>query len=407
MDRYRYRRRRQIWPYLVAGIILLGGYCYWSLSRELKISPIIDTSTLVKRAPDGRLDWPAKDQSAVGIVGSPILEAHHSQKAVPTASTAKLITALLVLQKKPLLLGEQGPVFTLNKKDVAIYNKYYTQNGSLVKVRAGERITEYEMLETILLPSANNMADSLAIKVFGSLKNYTAAANQYLKTQGLVYTNIGKDASGFAPNTKSNAGDLVKIGELVMENPVLAQIVGKTSASKIPVAGKIKNRNLLIGTDNIIGIKTGNTDEAGGVFVSASQTKVNDKTITIVTALMGSKSLIKAMRDSIPLIRSAQVNFKPITVISAGSTLGIYKLPWGGNLKAVADKSLILDTWAGNVVNPEVYLQDLATNGAASQHVGSVVIPESALSDQSSVPIKLQSVPAGPSVWWRLTHPFN
>jgi D-alanyl-D-alanine carboxypeptidase (penicillin-binding protein 5/6) len=386
-------------------LLLTGGYSYWSLKRDFLIMP--DTASISAETPAGTLAWPGRGETAVGILDSSVLETRGKQKPTPTASTAKLITSLVVLQKKPLQPGEQGPMITLGKSDVAIYDKYFAEGGSLVQIKEGEKISEYQMLEAILLPSANNMADSLAIWAFGSLKAYAAAANKYLESQGIKDTRVGGDASGFSPDTKSTASDLVKIGALAMDNPVLAKIVGEKSASGIPVAKTIKNRNLLLGTSNIVGIKTGNTDEAGGVFVSASRAKLNGKTVTIVTSLMGGRSLNEAMRDSLGLIRSAQANFKPVTVVAEGTQAGTYELPWGGQIKAVATKSLVLDTWAGNSIQAVNYLNDIKDGYKADEIVGSVTVPESALSGEVSVPVKLQSTVPGPTSWWKLTHPFD
>jgi D-alanyl-D-alanine carboxypeptidase (penicillin-binding protein 5/6) len=399
------QRRKRRWPYAAAVIILLGVYVVWALGRSLPmLSPA--TSQLQARAPAGKLAWPATGQSAVGIVGSSILETHGKQQPVPTASTAKMITALSVLQKKPLKPGDQGPTITLSSADAAIYNAYMARDGSLVKVQAGEKISQYQMLQAILLPSANNIADSLAIWAFGSLKNYQQAANQYLEDNGLVETHVGSDASGFNPSTTSTAEDLARIGELVMQDPVLSKIVGQSSAGNFPIVNNIKNVNFLLGTHNIIGVKTGNTDQAGGVYVSASRVSVNGKPVTIVTALAGSPTLFQALKDSIPLIESAQMNFKPVTVVKNGSVVASYLQPWGGSIYAVSTKSLSLDTWGGSTVRAKARLQNISTDNHSGQVVGSVSIPRSVYNSQISAPVKLQDTPLQPSTWWRLTHPF-
>ena len=317
-----------------------------------------------------------------------------------------MITALVVLQQKPLQSGTQGSTITLSPKDVAIYKNYVAQDGSLVPVQAGEKISEYQMLQTILLPSANNMADSLAIWAFGSLKNYSEAANQYLEDQSLAETHVGSDASGFNPSTTSTARDLVRIGELVMQDPVLKQIVAQPSASGIPVVGNIKNVNFLLGQDNIIGVKTGNTDQAKGVFVSASHVTVNGKSVTVVTALMGSPTIYTALSDSVPLIKSVQANFKPVTVVSSDSTVATYKQPWGGSVRAVATEDLPLNAWGGSTITAKAHLQNITIHNRAGHTAGSITIPGSAYNNGISVPVKLQSTPTAPSIRWRLTHPF-
>ncbi len=392
---------------MAAVIIVLGIYVVWALIRPLPaVPPTINESALQTRAPAGSLKWPGQYQAAVSILGSSMMETHGKQQPSPTASTAKMITALVVLQQKPLSPGEKGPTITLNANDVNIYKNYVAEDGSLVPVKAGEKISEYQMLQAMLLPSANNMADSLAIWAFGSLKNYQQAANQYLEENGLVETHVGKDASGFDPSTTSTAEDLVGVGELVMQDPVLKQIVGQSSASGIPVAGNIRNVNFLLGQDNVIGVKTGNTDQAKGVFVSASRVTVNGKPVTIVTALMGSPTIYTALSDSATLIKSAQANFKPVTVVKKGAVVANYRQPWGGSIYAVAGKDLSLDAWGGSQITAKTDLRNISPNNHSGQTVGSVVIPKSAYNNQLSAPVKLQDTPLRPSPSWRLTHPF-
>ncbi len=389
-------------------LVLAGAYCAWAVRRPL---PAITASQPTVKArisvpKGGELAWPAQGQSAVGLVGSPPLETHGAQTPIPTASTAKLITALVVLQARPLKAGQQGPTITLGANDVALYNNYFAQDGSLVRVQAGEQISEYQMLEAMLLPSANNIADSLAIWAFGSLNAYSAAANQYLESHGLTGTHVGTDASGLDPSTTSTARDMIRIGELVMQIPVMAQIVGQPNAGNIPVAGTVNNVNFLLGSYNIIGIKTGNNDQDGGAFVSASRVTVNGKPVVIVTALMGSPTLFQALKDSTPLIRSAQANFKPAVIIKPGTVAGGYQLPWGGSVSAVAGRELSLSGWAGSDIPFTVSLRPIPADAQAGRIVGTLTVKESAVTKRISIPIILKAAPLKPSLSWRLLHPF-
>ncbi len=306
---YRRKPRRKKWfrLLLIAGIIvllILAG-AWWVLARQK--APRIAAHAAQQTATSS-LAWPSFGQSAVGIVGESAVQTHGTQTPVPTASTAKLITALVVLQKKPLSLGENGPTLTMTRDDLELLNKYIALDGSKIgKVMVGEKLSEYQILEAMLLPSANNMADSLAIWAYGSLPAYQEAANAYLAEHGLHGTRVGVDASGLDPSTVSTAHDMVLIGELVMQNPVLAEIVGKKSASGFPLIGTITNTNTLLGESGIVGIKTGNSDEQGGAFVGAAHVTVNGKMETVVTAVLGASTLDEAMRSSVPLINSVAV----------------------------------------------------------------------------------------------------
>jgi len=78
-----------------------------------------------------------------------------------------------------------------------------------------------------------------------------------------------------------------------------------------------------------LAIKTGNTDQAGGVFLSASTTTVDHKTVAIVTAVLGAPTLWQALDNSLPLIRSAQTNFSANTLVPANNVVGRYRLHLG------------------------------------------------------------------------------
>lgn len=401
------RRRvpRVIYLLLLAGLI--GGYIYWALNKPLPELKPNSQIIVVDASNKNQLVWPASTQSAVGVVGNDeVLQTSKTQRKLPTASTAKIITCLVILDKKPLAPGQSGATITLTDSDVALYKNYAGQDGSVLPIQAGEKLTELQMLQAIMLPSANNIADSLAIWAYGSLANYSKAANQYLTERHLSSTRVGSDASGLSPDTVSNASDLVKLGKLTMQNPVLAKIVGQPTADGFPIVGTIKNVNFLLGTNGIVGIKTGNSDQAGGVFVSASQTKPNTKSVTLVTTVIGSSTLFQAMKESATLISSAQSNFQSVTVAKAGQTVAHYQQPWGGTIAVTTAKPLSLKTWSGLDVVAKSNLKTLSANSSAGTIAGKLVVPESAFYKPTSVDLKLANQPTKPSVIWRLTHPF-
>ena len=289
---------------------------------------------LVARTKPAHLPWPGYGQGAYGVAGGPVLATHGPQRPVPTASVAKLITVLCVLQKRPLAAHSDGPTLTLTSSDVAIYRKYVAEDGSVVPVRAGQHMTERNALEAILLPSANNVADSLAIDTFGSLAKYRAFATKYVRAHGLDHTHIGSDASGFLPDTTSTAHDLVELGSLVMSNPVLAAMVNEDSVD-IPDSGTFYNVDTLLGTDGIVGIKTGNSDQDGGVFVGAVRTHTGGRTTTLITALAGAQSLDAVLTDSHTLLVAAAKALTTVTLARAGETVGHYVGPDGTRVDAV------------------------------------------------------------------------
>lgn len=378
---------------LIAVILLALGLAFNSLpAASAQPNMQLTSSKSVK------LPWPKYGQSALGAAGYGVLAAHGSQKAVPIASIAKLVTALSILQQKPLGAEDEGPSITITKADQAIYDSYYVRDGSLVPIEIGEKIPERQALEAMMLPSANNMADTTAIWAFGSLDNYVVFANQYVKKLGMRDTYIS-DASGFSPQTISSAHDLVLLGQAVMENPVLASIVGETKAT-IPVAGEIWNLNWMLGRDGVIGIKTGNTDQAGGCYVFAAKRPVNGNTVTFVGAIMSAPTIHRAILDSGPLIRASGSGFITQTVLRQGQILGYYHTDWGKSAPVVAANDASMLVWQGSTLEPKLKLKDVRLPAAADKQVGTVTV--SSGQGIVTVPAILGQPLKAPSYAWRL-----
>lgn len=384
--------------------MLITVYGSWAMLRPLPLlQPSPATKEFAVTAPSSKLTWPVIGQSAVAIAGESVFETHGSQSAAPIASTAKVITALTVLDKKPLKNGEQGPTVTITEADVVAYYAQTANDGSVLPVVVGETLSEYQMLQALMLPSANNIADKLAYWAFGSQAAYNTAATAYVSKHDMTNTTIGEDASGLSPTTTSTAADLAKLGVLAMKNPVLSEIVAQPSATGIPQTTSIKNVNSLLGTSNIVGVKTGNTEQAGGVFISASKIAINDRPKTIVTAVVGSPNLFSALSDSLALVRSAQSNFSPVEIIRKGDIVGRYHQPWGDSLAAVSDKTVTDTVWNGSKASATVRLKPFSVTDKSVRSVGYIQKNSSSIVSND---IRLSRGSTEPSLIWRLTHPF-
>ncbi|HEY8998872.1 MAG TPA: hypothetical protein VIM53_00985 [Candidatus Saccharimonadales bacterium] len=348
------------------------------------------------------LDWPTAGQSAVGAVGYGVLDDSGEQSQLATASVAKIITALTVLKVKPLSAGSQGPEITITADDVALYNKYVAEDGSVVQVTQGEQISEYQALQAMLLPSGNNIADMLATWAYGSMDSYKTAANNYINSIGMTGTNIGSDASGYSPDTTSTAPDLVRLGEAAMQNPVVAEIVGQKSAV-LPGVGTVYNVDTIIGQDGIVGIKTGNNDQDTGVFLfAAKHTLSNNQTVTIVGTVMGQGSLQGAFDASEALLDSAAAAFSVETPVAANQTLVTYTVPWmKTTVNGVAKTPVSIAAWQGSVTLPHLSLPTVSGGQSAGATVGTVSVSAGANNASSSIVLK-DAIPS-PSFWWRLT----
>jgi D-alanyl-D-alanine carboxypeptidase (penicillin-binding protein 5/6) len=175
------------------------------------------------------------------------------------------MTAYLVLRDHPLRPGEDGPAITLTDADVADTDRRRHQEESVVPIVAGERLSELQALQALLLPSANNVAAILARWDAGSEERFVARMNATARSLGMTHTSY-TDPSGYDDATVSTAADQVRIVDRAMGQPVFASIVATPSAT-LPVAGTVHNTNTLLGHDGFVGVKTGSTDAAGGCFV--------------------------------------------------------------------------------------------------------------------------------------------
>jgi D-alanyl-D-alanine carboxypeptidase (penicillin-binding protein 5/6) len=366
------------------------------------IAPVAPTKTLTlattaEEPLKPSMQWSPYGQQAIAIIGTELADNSGKNDAFPMASIAKVMTALVLLQEKPLQPGEQGSTMTITEADVAVYQRELAQNQSVVPVRAGEKMTEYQMIEAMLVPSATNIADSAAVWAFGTMDAYLAKANQYAASLGMTNTHFGGDASGFSPLSTSTPQDLIKLGTAAMANPVLAEIVGKQSV-ELPVAGKVDNFNINLGVAGINGIKTGNTDEAGGAYLFSAAFHER----TIIGAMMGAPNLGTALHDSVEILRAFESTVQVHTLLKEGQKVGEYSLPWGSKIDAVARKSIAVLTWQGSETPVDVSLKPITANAKAGDVVGTARVQHEGKTLQTD--IILQSSPNPPSMWWRIFH---
>ena len=292
------------------------------------------------------------EKLAIAIDGQPAYD--NTKETQPTASTAKILTALMVIDKHPLNPGETGPNIEITQEFYDRYAYYIAHNGSNTPVVIGEQISEYDALASMLLPSSNNMADTLAIWAFGSLDAYKSAAEAKLKEWGLTQTTIGIDASGFSDTTTSSASDLALLGQKLMNNPTLAEIVG-TQSKVVPVAGEIKNTNKLLGESNIIGVKTGFIGDPSG-YCLVSAYKQNDHIITTTTLNSPTRDASFATTKS--LTDSLQQNLIETTIATKDQELGYYESWWQGKTPIISDDDISILAWSSATHDAKLAMSD-------------------------------------------------
>lgn len=346
------------------------------------------------------LPWPAYGQAAVGAVGYGVLAYKGDDKQLPMASTNKVLTALVILEAKPIDSALPPTTIVITEADVEAYNKNAADGHSVLPVIAGESLTQYQALQALLLPSANNIADILGKWAFGSNEEYIKYANSFAKKLGMNNTVIA-DASGFSPQTVSTAKDLTLLAEAALNNPIITEIVNQSYAD-LPMAGRVYNINRLIGRDGIIGIKTGNTDEAGGCYIFAAKRTVLDENIIVFGAIMGAPNLDTAMVDSLPLINASYQNFVKTNVISNGQVFGSIQQPAGPDIPVSANGDLSVITWKEQPPTASSTLKEIKSSVTAGQSVGTVVVHQGKKTIHVDLKANNSTLPVTPV--WRLRY---
>jgi serine-type D-Ala-D-Ala carboxypeptidase (penicillin-binding protein 5/6) len=272
---------------VIAAIAAALGYQLLAPSPSTAASPI-DVLRSENRGALGKVPsavWPAYGQAAFVRTGQSQVHAGPNQHAAAIASIAKVMTAYLVLRDHPLRLGQDGPTITLTVADVADTDRRRRQEESIVPIAAGERLTERQALQALLLPSANNIAAVLARWDAGSTDRFVARMNATARSLGMTHTRY-TDPSGYDDATVSTAADQVHLVDRAMRLPVFASIVA-TSSATLPVAGTIRNTNRLLGHNGFVGVKTGSTAAAGGCFAFRAIRWIGGKRTTITGVVLG------------------------------------------------------------------------------------------------------------------------
>jgi D-alanyl-D-alanine carboxypeptidase (penicillin-binding protein 5/6) len=230
----------------------------------------------------------------------------------------KVITALAIMEKQPFELGQEGQTYTITAEDMEIMIAYLAEGGAVQPLFIGMELTQYQAMQRMLIASDNNMADILVERIFGSKEAYVLYAQDMLQNMGLNQTVVA-DASGFSPYTVSTPSELVAIGIAALQSPVIAEIVAQPQA-QIPDIGVVTNTNQLLGTDGVIGIKTGTTNEAGSCLLFAARYVSGDgQRVTIVGVIMGDTDHESLFSDSRILLASVKQGFGLTEVQSAES----------------------------------------------------------------------------------------
>src|SRR5690606_28141565 len=226
--------------------------------------------------------WPAAGSAGVGIAGAS--SAASTADAAYIASVTKVVSSLMVLDRLPLQIGEQGPEYAFTYGDSVDYWDYRRADQSALDVPVDGVLTEYQLLQGVLLGSANNYIDRLAEEIWQSRGAFQAAARTWLAERGFDDITIATP-SGFDARNVATPEALLELAEYAMDNPVIAEIVG-TKAVDLPGAGHVVNTNGMLDDPGVVGIKTGALHDDWNLL-TAKDVTIGDTTVRLYAAVLG------------------------------------------------------------------------------------------------------------------------
>jgi D-alanyl-D-alanine carboxypeptidase (penicillin-binding protein 5/6) len=354
------------------------------------------------RGPRPKLDWPTHGQAAVEVEGIGGLGTSGPSTPAPIASVAKVMTAYLTLLQFPLTAEHGGFTLRITAADVAEERMRLALGESVVPVAVGERLSERQALQALLLPSANNVAELLADRDAGSAGAFVSRMNATARRLGMTSTTY-TDPSGYEDTTTSTAADQVKLAAAAMRVPAFAAIVAERSIV-LPVAGDVENYNGLVGHDGYAGIKTGSDSAAGGCLVFAKRVTVAGRRLTILGAVLGQREgsyVPAALTSAQGLGDSAAAALRSGTLLPAGSVVLMASGVDGRRARVITTSPLREIGWGGLKAPVAVALARTATRLAEGQQVATVSV--SGATAASSRAVAARDLPA-PSLGWRLRH---
>jgi serine-type D-Ala-D-Ala carboxypeptidase (penicillin-binding protein 5/6) len=213
-----------------------------------------------------KLKLPLKSGLVFDVRTGEVLWSKNPSAVLPMASLTKMMTALVVA----------GHASATDKVLITKDALHYTGSG-VGLLPKGKRVSLTALLYGLLLPSGNDAAIALADHVAGSQSRFIALMNERAHAMGLSCTHFTTVSGIVDQGNHSCAQDLAVIAHTLLEQPLLARIVGSRSAVlPFPIKGGklyLFNNNplLLVRYPGADGIKTGFTDAAGQCLVATAR----------------------------------------------------------------------------------------------------------------------------------------
>lgn len=225
-------------------------------------------------SPNAQLNLNAKSCILIETSTNRVAYEKNSEEKIYPASTTKLLTAIITLDH-------------CNLQDTVIITKDMISNipsgYTSAYLKPGEKLTIEQLLNSLLIPSANDAGFALAIHISGSIEEFAKLMNEKATEIGCTNSNFTNPSGIHDENHYSTAKDMGIIGLYALRYPQITDIVCKTSYVLQPensYSRKFETTNTLIKSkeknyyEYATGMKTGFTEPAGACLIASA--KKND-----------------------------------------------------------------------------------------------------------------------------------
>lgn len=403
----RLARRRVRWPIPVAAA--LAG----TIVLVLELTGPVPSPQLVAAAPAmltvpgtaPALAWPTVGQAALSVPSTGLLLQSGPETPVPVASLTKIMTAYQVLKDHPIGAAAAGPEIVMSAADAADSAADAGANATSIPVVAGQSWSERQLLDGLIVHSANDFADALARWDAGSLPAFVAKMNVEAAALGMRATHY-VDPSGFDDAGTSTAVDELRVTAAAMAIPAFAAVAGQP-AIIVPGQGLLANYVPAVGTEGVVGVKSGFTQAAMGCVVLAAERTVDGRQLLVLAALTGQQGGSDPIRaadgTAISLIDTVAGGLTQATLLRAGTQVGSLSVPWTTRRAPVLTTAGVSAlAWPGDQVRYRVRPKKLDGPARPGQTVGTLAVLDGSRTFEVRA-VATATLPT-PSLRWRFGH---
>ena len=198
----------------------------------------------------------------------------------------------------------------LNEIVSITYPDSYNFEGKVAYLTEGNTVSVEQLLEFLLVYSANDSAYVTAMHISNSVDDFIELMNSRARKLNMINTNFQNPDGLDQENHYTTLNDLLLLSEYILKNTKLIDITKKSKFfyEQNNEIKKYENTNLII-SNGFKGLKTGWTSKAGLTFIGYNQDD-NRNIITIVNKSFVDSNKQSHFDDTLILYEESIANFK-------------------------------------------------------------------------------------------------